>query len=257
MFSDRLNVAVEAAFRAGRSTLSLFQVGTDVEWKADASPVTMADRQAEAMIRESLSKFFPGEAILGEEHGLTGTGSTRWIIDPIDGTKSFISGVPLYATLLSYEVEGDPILGICYFPALDEMLFAEKGKGAWFNGRSARVSKKPTLTGSVVCCGGHKSAHKYGRDEGINRIAEKTVATRTWSDAYGHALVATGRAEAMIDPIVSHWDVSALTLIVAEAGGMVSNFDGRHPFEPVHADGEVELISSNGLVHEEVLQAFR
>lgn len=257
MHSDRLQTALNAVFRAGRSTLSLFQVGTEVELKADASPVTLADRQAEALIREILGQEFPGEAILGEEEGLTGTGSTRWIIDPIDGTKSFISGVPLYATLLSYEVEGEPILGICYFPALDEMLYAERGTGAWFNGRAAKVSKKPSLTGSVVCCGGHKSANKYGRSAGIDLIAEKAMATRTWSDAYGHALVATGRAEAMIDPIVSHWDVSALTLIVAEAGGKVSNFAGRHPFESVHEGGEVELISSNGLVHEEVLQAFR
>ncbi len=257
MFSDRLAIALDAAYEAGRSTLALFQVGTAVEWKEDASPVTVADRQAEAMIRSRLERAFPGESILGEEQGLTGTGSSRWIIDPIDGTKSFISGVPLYATLLSYEVEGEPILGICYFPALDEMLYAEKGSGAWFNGRQARVSQKSSLSRSVICCGGHKSALKYGRADGINKLAQQTVATRTWSDAYGHALVATGRVEAMIDPVVSHWDVSAMTLIVAEAGGKVSNFAGGHPFEPAHPGGEVELISSNGILHEEVLAAFR
>ncbi len=257
MSSRRLQVALEAVFQAGRSTLAHFQVGTTVEWKADASPVTVADKQAEQIIRDILTKEFPAEAILGEEHGLSGSGTRRWIIDPIDGTKSFICGVPLYATLLSYEVKDEPVLGICYFPALDEMLYAEKGGGAWFNGRPATVSKKQTLSGSVVCCGGHRNLIRYGRSDGLEAIAMKTVATRTWSDAYGHALVATGRVEAMIDPIVSHWDVSSMALIVAEAGGRVTNFEGENPLTPVFPGGEVEFISSNGLVHEEVLDAFR
>jgi histidinol phosphatase-like enzyme (inositol monophosphatase family) len=254
--SPRLEFAVEAAHRAGRFTLSLFQTGTSVERKSDATPVTEADRGAEHMIREAISKAFPHDAILGEEQGGDHDTPDRWIIDPIDGTKSFVSGVPLYATLLSYEVNRVPVLGVAYFPALDEMLYAESGGGAFWNGRPCRVSAKSELAGSVVVCGGHGSMDNYGRSAGLSEIAKKTMATRTWSDAYGHALVATGRAEAMLDPVVSRWDISAVICIVREAGGTCSTFSAGDPLQPVHASGEFELVTSNGAAHLEVLSHF-
>ena len=124
--TPRLRFALDAVRKAGQSTLEHFQSGLAVEYKSDASPVTVADKNAEAILRAAINHAYPGETILGEEQGLTGTGDTRWIIDPIDGTKSFICGVPLYATLLSYEVDGQPILGVSYFPALDEMVYERK-----------------------------------------------------------------------------------------------------------------------------------
>lgn len=254
--SPRLAMAIQAAYEAGRSTLALFQSSFDVETKSDNSPVTEADKRAETIIRKAIGAAFPGESILGEEQGLTGHGSSRWIIDPIDGTKSFVSGVPLYSTLLSYEEDGEPILGICYFPALDEMLFAERGSGAFFNGRPARVSKKSVVKGSVVCCGSPSSLVKYHRMDGILKISESAMAVRTWSDAYGHALVATGRAEAMVDPVVKLWDISAMTLIVREAGGTATNFVGSNPLSAVDGAERHELVTTNGLVQSEILGAF-
>ncbi len=247
--SPRLEFALDAAFRAGRSTLAHFQTQIEVESKKDNSPVTVADKGAERMIRELIEKKYPGENILGEEEGGEDT-PDRWIIDPIDGTKSFISGVPLYATLLSYERDGEPILGVCYFPALDEMHYAEVGQGAVWNGRPSHVSVRPQVKGALMACGSHVSMTKYGRIKGFSKLSEKTLATRTWGDAYGHMLVASGRVEAMIDPVVNRWDISAVSLIVREAGGKFTDFKGQDALAN-------EAISSNGIVHAEILEAFR
>ncbi|AIE84424.1 inositol monophosphatase family protein [Fimbriimonas ginsengisoli] len=253
--SPRLAFAVEAAYRAGRSTLAHFQAGVGVDLKADLSPVTVADRNAERMIRQAIAAVYPHDAILGEEEGGASDALDRWVIDPIDGTKSFVSGVPLYATLLSYEQDGQPILGVCYFPALGEMLYAERGQGCTLNGRPCRVSAKSDLPESVLACGGPKSMIKYGRWDGFATLSGQTLATRTWSDAYGHALVASGRIEAMVDPIVTRWDLSAIKILIEEAGGKFTDFRGGDPFTSAAAN-DLEAVSSNGVLHEEILRAF-
>jgi histidinol phosphatase-like enzyme (inositol monophosphatase family) len=247
--SPRLSFALDTAVRAGRFTLAHFNTGTPVEFKPDATPVTEADRGAERIIRGAIEAAYPWEAILGEEEGSSGSGDNRWVIDPIDGTKSFVCGVPLYATLLSYEIGGEPVIGVAFFPALNELLYAEKGEGAFWNGRKCRVSARTSLEGAVVSSGSHASMEKHGKAEGFRTVAQRTMATRTWCDAYGHSLVATGRIEAMIDPIVNHWDVSAMSLIVVESGGRFTDFSG---VPGPHA----EAVSSNGLVHEELLEVF-
>ncbi len=246
--SPRLSFAVDAAYQAGRSTLGLFQTPLDVETKSDASPVTAADQRAERLIRARIVEAFPGEKIFGEEEGGAKDASERWVIDPIDGTKSFICGVPLYATLLSYEQEGEPIVGVCYFPALDQMLVAETGGGAYLNGRPIHVSDRETVKGCVLCCGG--SMLKDGNWQKVSGLIGQALATRTWSDAYGHALVATGRVDAMLDPIISHWDISAVSLIVREAGGRFTDFSGR--------DGlGASALSTNRKLHNEILRALQ
>lgn len=242
-------------YRAGRKTLAWFNTGVVVETKADESPVTVADREAEASIRHDLSRWFPGEGILGEEMGGSGPGDSRWVIDPIDGTKSFLSGVPFYATLLSYESHGVPVLGVAYAPALDEMVCAVRGGGCHWNGRRCSVSEKAGVSGSVVCCSGHAGMEREGRTAGVLGIAGSAMATRTWSDAYGHMLVATGRVEAMLDFSVARWDVSPIVPIILEAGGRVSRFDGEDALLP-RSGGDYEVVSSNGLVHGEVLAFF-
>ncbi len=245
-----MEFALDAAFQAGRSTLALFQTGPKVDTKVDRSPVTQADLDAETILRTAIEAAFPGEAILGEEQGLSGEGSSRWIIDPIDGTKSFIAGVPLYATLLSFEIDEIPQLGVCYFPALDEMLYAERGTGAFFNGRPCFVSAEQSLSHSVICIGSLCSLDRHGKLAGALRLSGQALATRSWSDAYGHALVATGRAAAMIDPVVSRWDLSAMSIIVEEAGGVFSDFSGRKGiFE--------EAVSASAALHATILEAFR
>lgn len=245
--SPRLSFAVDAAYKGGRSTLALFQTGTEVMTKQDATPVTLADRQAEALIRSLIGAAYPSDAILGEEEGGATDATDRWVIDPIDGTKSFICGVPLYATLLSYEAGGEPEVGVCYFPALDEMFYAEKGKGAFLNGRPIQVSRRETVNGAMLCCGG--SMFKTGNWQKISKVVEQALGTRTWCDAYGHTLVASGRVDAMIDPVVNHWDISAVSLIVREAGGRFTDFGGCDKLS-------TEGLSTNGKVHDELLAAL-
>ena len=248
--SPRLAFALDAAVQAGRSTLAHFQNGVLYESKADDTPVTIADKNGERIIRECIEKKYPNEAILGEEEGETGSGKDRWVIDPIDGTKSFICGVPLYATLLSYEQAGESILGVCYFPALGDLIYAEKGQGAYWNGQPARVSSKNSLDGAVIASSGHLGLIKRGIIDAYDKLVERSLAARTWCDAYGHALVATGRVELMIDATVSRWDISSMAIIVREAGGRFTDLKGNEEL------GD-NALSSNGLIHDEVVKALR
>jgi histidinol phosphatase-like enzyme (inositol monophosphatase family) len=252
--SPRLAFALDAAFRAGRSTLSLFQTGTAIELKEDETPVTLADKNAERMIRELIEKSFPHDKILGEEEGGDTDALDRWVIDPIDGTKSFVSGVPLYGTLIAYEQDGVPILGVSYFPALDQMFYAEVGGGAFVDGRPCHVSGKTAIRSSVLSCGGLSSMLKQGRWDTFAKLSLTTLATRSWSDAYGHCLVASGRIEGMVDPIVNRWDISAIKVIVEEAGGHFTDFKGRNPFDA--GNFQLEALCSNGWIHEELLAAY-
>ncbi len=248
--SPRLAFALDAATRAGRLTLAQFQSGVEVEPKEDGTPVTAADRAAERLIRQMIGAAYPGESIVGEEEGGSLESADRWVIDPIDGTKSFIAGVPLYGTLLSFERDRVAEVGVCYLPALDELVFAERGEGARWNGRPCRVSQTSELVHATLCCGGHASMRRYGRLGPFLELSERCRATRTWSDAYGHALVATGRVEAMVDPVVRPWDISAMSLIVREAGGKFTDFSGG-------GDPTTDALASNGLLHETLLEAFR
>ncbi len=247
--SPRLEFALNVAYDAGRSTLALFNTAHSVDYKSDRSPVTDADREAESLIRSALQNRFPEDGILGEEEGESGSSGSRWVVDPIDGTKSFICGVPLYATLLSYELEGLPQLAVSYFPALDRMIYAEKGQGAFCNGRRCHVSGRRDLAGAVLCCGSHGSMEQQGRSDGFLTLAKQSLVTRTWGDAFGHSLVALGRAEAMVDPVLKRWDISAMQLIVEEAGGRMSAFDGS-------ANPQDQAVSTNGFLHDRILAAF-
>lgn len=252
--SPRLAFAVEAATRAGRLTLGYFQNHVAVDIKGDETPVTVADREAEKLLRKLIAEAFPGDEILGEEEGGDTEAPNRWVLDPIDGTKSFVAGVPLYGTLVSYEVDRVPVLGVAYLPALNDLVFAERGSGCFWNGRPCRVSSRPSVKGGVVCSSGHSGMLEHGRAEGINRLSQVTMATRTWGDAFGYALVATGRVEAMIDPAVSRWDLSAFDVIIPEAGGRFTDFDGNPVLK---GDSGLAAVATNGLVHQEVLAAFR
>jgi histidinol-phosphatase len=226
--SKYMEFAVETAYLAGRLTLGYFLAGTQVDFKNDTSPVTAADRGAEELIRQRIEKTYPSHAILGEEFGIKDSqgSSHRWFIDPIDGTKAFIRGVPLYGVLLGLEIEGRVEAGAAYFPALDEMLSAASGFGCWWNGRRAQVSAVPTLAQATITTTSVKGFAKYGRMAAFERLLQACYHQSGWSDCYGYMLVATGRAEVMIDPVMAEWDCGPFPVILREAGGYFGDWNG-------------------------------
>lgn len=229
-----LDFVVETAYLAGRSTLAHFQTGVQADYKADRSPVTRADRGAEELIRARIEKYYPQHAIVGEEFGVKGdeNATHRWYIDPIDGTKSFLRGIPLYAVLLGLEIEGRVAAGAAYFPALDEMIAAADGEGAWWNGRRAAVSQVASLDGAWVTTTDWGAFYQSGKMPAWERLARAVYVRGGWSDAYGYLLVATGRAEVMVDPIMSVWDCGPFPPIFREAGGYFGDWHGH---DTIHA----------------------
>ncbi len=218
----------ETAYLAGRLTLGYFQTGVHADYKADDSPVTLADRQAEALIRNRIEKAYPGHAIVGEEYGDDHqTASCRWIIDPIDGTKAFLRGVPLYAVLIGLEIEGVMQAGAAYFPALDEMLAAASGLGCWWNGRRAHVSTTTDIGQAYVSTTSVEAIRRHGRITQFERLSSACYHQIGWSDAYGYLLVATGRIEVMLDPIMNIWDGAPFPPILSEAGGYFGDWQGN------------------------------
>lgn len=237
---DLLDFAVRVAEHAGRGTLSHFGPEVAVERKADGTPVTAADRESERRVRAAIASRFPDDTVVGEEFGGNAEGGRRWIVDPIDGTKSFIHGVPLYGVLLALEVEGQPVIGVLHFPALRATVAAAAGLGCWWNGRRARVSNVGRLDQALVLTTGDSSSGPGAeadaaalRVAGWERLRAAAGMARTWGDAYGYALVATGRAEAMVDPLVRVWDVAPVRCILQEAGGVFTDWAGT----PSHTSG--------------------
>jgi histidinol-phosphatase len=230
---SRLEFALQSARRASELILGYYQSESlAVESKRDTSPVTAADRGAEQLIRKDIEREFPGDGVLGEELGESpSSNGFRWILDPVDGTKSFIHGVPLFGTLIGLEFKGQVVLGVCRFPALDEVVYATLGQGAWWQAgndapRKARVSPVDRLAEALFCVTTVSGWERIGRYDAFERVRSEAKLTRGWGDCYGHALVATGRAEVMIDPLMNPWDAAALVPIVQEAGGHFCDWNG-------------------------------
>ncbi len=219
--------AVQTAQSAGALTLRHFGRAR-AERKADGTPVTAADREAERFCREAIERRFPAHGILGEEFGAERAGArNRWIVDPIDGTRSFVRGVPLYGVLVAFESEGEPLLGVAHFPALGETLVAARERGCWLDGVRVCVSERAALAEALVLTSDPRGFPAADRLAGWERLGAAAGMVRTWGDCYGHALVATGRAEAMVDPVLDAWDAAALVPIVSEAGGVFTDWNGR------------------------------
>ena len=228
-----------------------------METKSDASPVTRADREAERILRKAIGASFPDDGILGEEEGETpGTSGHTWVLDPIDGTLSFVRGVAQYGTLVGLEENGRAVLGVAYMPALREMVFAARGHGAWWvhdvggQGevrRPARVSAVSSLADAFLCHTSVGGFVRTGRLDAFLRLRAAVARDRGWGDCYGHLLVATGRADIMIDPVLSHWDCAALFPILEQAGGAFRDLSGR----ATHRGGSG--VSTNGALADAVL----
>jgi histidinol-phosphatase len=260
--AERLEFAVEIARQAGEVTLRYFR-RTDlaIERKADQSPVTIADRSAEELMRKRIGERFGDDSIIGEELGEHVGGSVfQWVLDPIDGTKSFIHGVPLFTTLVALLHKGEPLIGVIHAPATSEIVFAAKGAGAWFmrepmiKPEPARVSNVARLSEGLLLTTELESfqQRKPGdATEMFMRLQRAARLSRTWGDGYGYLMVATGRAEVMIDPIVNLWDAAPLLPIIEEAGGHFGDWSGT----PSIRAGEA--LAVNGAVKQEVLSIIR
>lgn len=234
---EYLDYAVRFAKAGGQHTLRYFRKSVEVIRKGDASPVTVADREAEWVIREMIQEQFPDHGIIGEEHGrVNPQASVQWVLDPIDGTISFIHGIPLYTTLIGVLVEGVPVAGVIYAPAMDELVDGAPDAGTRLNGTRVSVRSCSALSEATFITTDRKNIRKHGFEPKINEIMKRVQVDRTWGDAYGHMMVATGRADLMFDPILNIWDAAALLPVVQGAGGH---------FLDVH--GKPDITTGNGI----------
>jgi histidinol-phosphatase len=246
---SRYELAVVAARQAGQHALRYFDSGLTVEWKQDRSPVTVADREAEALLRTTLLGAFPRDGFLGEESGDTpGTSGFRWIIDPIDGTRSFVRGIPIWATLVGLEYQDEQIAGVAELPAMGQTYRALRGDGAYRGERRIRVSDVATLQDAILFYSSISWFVRAGRRDEFLTLSLKTQRQRGFGDFYGFVLVAQGSGELMIEHGVHSWDVAALKPIVEEAGGRFSDWDGT---PTIH---RTDVIASNGRLHDVALR---
>ncbi len=237
--------AIDMALEAGRLTLEWFATDSlPIDHKSDGTPVTAADLAAEKLIRDRIADRFPDDSVLGEEHPDTSGSSGRtWVIDPIDGTKAFTHGVPLYSNLIALIDEAGPAVGVINLPALGEVVAAGRGIGATHNGVACHVSSRNEISGAYLCTSGTS----YWRRQSLINVLDSDCVVRTWGDAYGYALVATGRAEAMVDPQAHPWDIAPMAVIIPEAGGEFTNTTGQ----PGWRGGSG--VATNGHLHQPIL----
>ncbi len=230
-----LQAVAEVAQRTGEAALAHFGSRLEVEQKPDGSPVTRADREAERVARAWLEARFPADGILGEEFGVTrAEARRRWLLDPVDGTKAFVKGVPLWGTLIAV-VEGDEVLaGAIAFPVTGEVLAAARGQGAWRSGARLSVSQIGTL--AAATCVSTDLAFRDAPERGAHwrALGEQGAVLRTWGDCFGYRMVAEGAAEAMTDMKLNPWDAAAVMVVVEEAGGVCFDWQGAHDWRGTH-----------------------
>jgi histidinol phosphatase-like enzyme (inositol monophosphatase family) len=244
-----LTEARDAVAEGAALALKSFRTGFSVRLKADRTPVTEVDVAVEEIIRTRLARRFPQIAFFGEESGASDSAEsrTRWILDPIDGTENFIAGIPIFATLLGLEHDGQIVLGVVEAPAMRERAWAVRGEGAWLNGERIHVSSCTDLRQAFLVYGSSGDFARHGTDRSWRELVATTRRQRGFGDYYGHLLVAAGRADIMIDAVVAPYDIAALQVIVAEAGGQLTDFAGRASIYGHNA------VSTNGKLHEAVI----
>jgi histidinol-phosphatase len=248
----RYETAIDAARQAGQLALRYFHGDFTVEWKQDVSPVTVADREAELLLRTALLGRFPDDGFLGEEHGeQAGSSGFRWIIDPIDGTRNFVRGIPIWGTLVGLEHRGEAIAGVIEAPALGQGWRALRGDGAFRGDRPIRVSDVGTLAEATMFYTSLSWFVKAGRGDAFLELARRVQTQRGFGDFYGHVLVAQGSGELMVEHGVHIWDVAAIKPIVEEAGGRFTDWDGTPTIQ------RVDVLTSNSRLHDETLRILQ
>ncbi len=247
--TEDLQLAVRLAEKAGNLTLSFYRSKSlKIDAKRDDTPVTEADRKAEELIREGITKAFPDDGIFGEEfEEKIAVNERRWILDPIDGTRAFIHGVPLYGVMIGLEVDREMKLGVVNFPALGEMYYAETGSGAFMNDDAVGVSGISDYREATVVFTEKEYLLEPPSDHPVDRLRHDAGLVRGWGDCYGHMLVASGRAEVAVDKVMSPWDCAALIPIIAEAGGYCFDYTGQ---TTIYGQG---LISANRFIGEKLI----
>jgi len=251
-WKNRYEVAIRAAQQAGQLALGYFDQGLAVEWKPDNSPVTRADREAERQLRTTLLEKFPHDGFLGEESGEhQGTSGFRWIIDPIDGTRSFVRNIPVWATLVGLEYRDEQIAGVAVLPALGQTFRALRGDGAYRDDRPIHVSDISRLSESMIFYSSLSWFVKAGKQEEFLNLITRSQRQRGFGDFYGFVLIAQGSGELMIEHGVHSWDVAALKPIIEEAGGRLTDWDGT---PTIH---RTDVLASNGKLHEQALSLLR
>ncbi len=243
-----LDFAVETAKSAGDITLRYFRKSVATYRKPNKTLVTQADFEAEKFMRQRVAEAYPEDSFIGEEEGESkGTSSRRWIVDPIDGTHSFVHGVPFYGVLIGVEIDGEPFIGVINIPALGEVVYAAKGLGCFLNGEEAHTSQTKALEESLLLSTDFWTCHKHGFGKAADELQARANARRTWGDCYGYVLVATGRADVMLDPVMNLWDCAALLPIIEEAGGTFTDWDGRRTISGGNA------VATNGPLFRDVM----
>jgi histidinol-phosphatase len=250
-FDEELAFAHELADLAGEIGLAYFRGSFEVTIKPDRTPVTEADLSIESAIRDAVERRYPGDSILGEEGGLRGEGRRRWIVDPIDGTKNFADGVQIWSNLIALAVDDEPVLGVVNLPALGERYDASRGGGARMNGAPIHVSRANRVPHSFVVFAGMGDWLSGPYAAGVQHMVSDARRDRGFGDAWGHCLVARGSADVMLELELATWDFAALQVIVEEAGGRISQFDGA----PLVHGGSV--LTTNGSLHEEIVARLR
>jgi histidinol-phosphatase len=246
-----LDAAVEAATAAGQIALKYYRGGFEVTIKPDATPVTQADREAERAIVEILSRAFPDCGVLGEEFGGSGSRERRWIIDPIDGTKNFVRRIPLWATLIALEERGEITVGVVHNPVTGDLYTARRGAGAFLNGERIRVSGEGSLARAFFLHAGLGTVRQAGRWDGFMRLVDATERQRGFGDYAGYGLVADGKAEIYAELDLKPWDLAPCKLLVEEAGGRFTDWDGN----PTIYTGTA--LATNGRLHDAALALLR
>lgn len=251
MTARLLAAAVEAARAAGEVALKYYRSGFEVTIKSDQTPVTQADREAEQVIMEILGRAFPGYGFLGEEFGAQGGRDRRFIVDPIDGTKNFIRRIPIWATLIGVEEQGEVVVGVIHNPVTGELYTARRGGGAFRNGERIRVSTLDDLGAALLVHGGLGILRQGGYWDGFVRLVDATGRQRGFGDYMGYGLVAEGKAEIYAEADLKPWDLAACQVLVEEAGGRFTDFEGR----PTIYTGTA--FATNGRLHDAALALLR